>query len=253
MSSNPEVDGLVSLRQYPVGPEGTWSEPAPDAAPVVQPEAYHLAPTEDPIAQPVVTERAAAVVPRHRGWVGLMAVAMVGLIVAGTLGYFLYTTTGQRDAALRYGASTKATLTATEATLASTQSSLSTNQADLAARNAIGAYATMYVTDSARVHIDYEKVVACASFGACRTAAQSALTDLQAFQADRSAATVPPAIANSDAMLRDALSAAIAANQQLISGFDTFNASKVSAGFKKLNAAMLSMAKAEAVLGPALK
>jgi hypothetical protein len=253
MSSNPEVDGLVSLRPYAIGPEGDWSESPPLAAPVAQPEAPPPAYYPAAIPQPAVNQHAAVDTPKRRGWIGLVAVAVIGLIVAGTLGYFLYTTTGQRDAALRYGASTKATLTSTEATLASTQSSLSTSQADLAARNAIAAYTTMYLADSARVNIDYEKVVACASFGACRTAAQSALTDLQAFQADRAAATVPPALANSDAMLRDALSAAIAANQQLISGFDNFNASKVGAGFKKLNAAMLSVAKAEAVLGAALK
>ncbi len=254
MSSNPEVDGLVSLRPYSVGPEGPWSQPAPVLAPAIQPEAVPPAPYfPAAMSQPDVSQHAVVGTPRRRGWIGLVAVAVIGLIVAGTLGYFLYTTTGQRDAALRYGASTKATLTTTETSLASTQSSLSTSQADLAARNAIAAYAAMYVTDSARVNIDYEKVVACASFGACRTAAQAAMNDLEAFQADRSAATVPPALANADAMLRNAISAAIAADQQLISGFDTFNASKVSAGFKKLNAAMLSMAKAEAVLGAALK
>jgi uncharacterized membrane-anchored protein YhcB (DUF1043 family) len=197
---------------------------------------------ETPIAPPV------AVVSTRgsRGWIAVVAVALVGLIVSGTLGYLLYQTTGQRDTAIRKATSTQATLTSTQATLVSTQQ-------DLAARNATVAYASMYVTDSGRVRTDYQKLVSCTSFGACRTAAQSTLTDLQAFQADRSAATVPPRVANSDAMLRDSLSAAIAADQQLISGFDTFNVNKVTAGLKKLNAAMLGMGKAETVLGPELQ
>jgi RNA polymerase sigma-70 factor, ECF subfamily len=127
------------------------------------------------------------------------------------------------------------------------------SEQDLATRDATVAYARMYVTDSGRVRTDYQRLVACTSFGACRTAAQSTLIDLQTFQADRSGATVPSQIANSDAMLRDALSAAIAADQQLISGFDTFNVNQVTAGLKKLNAAMLSMGKAETVLGPELQ
>ena len=245
MSTNPEVDGVVSLRPYPAGAEGGWPQPGPAEAPVAPPVAAVAVPVEAPVAQ------AAAVTPavsarRGRGWIAVVAVAVVGLIVSATLGYFLYQTTGQRDAALRQATSTQATLTSTQATLASTQQ-------DLAARDATIAYASMYVTDSGRVRTDYQKLVSCTSFGACRTAAQSTLTDLQKFQDDRSAATVPPRMANSDAMLRDALSAAIAADQQLISGFDTFNVSRVAAGFKNLNAAMLSMAKAEIVLGPELQ
>ena len=252
MSSNPESDSLVPLRPYSGAPEGTWSQPAPVEAPVAQAQTAYPAPIESSVPQPAVSERSAVSAPR-RGWVGIVAVGVIGLIVSGTLGYFLYTTTAQRDAAKRLATSTQATLTTTEATLASTQATLSTSQQDLAARNATAAYASMYVTDSGRVRIDYQKLAACNSFGACRTAAQSVLTDLQAFQSDRSAATVPPAIASSDASLRSALSAAIAADQQIISGFDTFSVSKVTAGFKKLNAAMLSMAKAEVALGPALK
>jgi sensor c-di-GMP phosphodiesterase-like protein len=249
MSTNPEAEGVVPLRPYPAGAEGAWPAPAP----VAQPEAAVAAPVETPIAQPVA-ERPAAVSTRGgRGWMAVVAVAFVGLVVSGTLGYFLYETTGQRDAAQRQATSTQATLTGTQATLNSTQATLASTQQDLAARDATVAYASMYVTDSGRVRTDYQKLVSCTSFGACRTAAQSTLIDLQTFQADRSAATVPPRIANSDAMLRDALSAAIAADQQLISGFDTFSVNKVTAGLKKLNAAMLSMGKAETVLGPELK
>lgn len=253
MSSNPEVDSVVPLRSYPGGAEAAWSEPAPVAPPIVQPETAHPAASEVQIAQPALSQPASVGAHGRRGWVGVVAVGVVGLIVAGTLGYFLYATTGQRDAARRQAASTQATLTTAQATLASTQATLTTSQSDLTALSAKSAYGTMYVTDSGRVRVDYQKLVACNSFGACRTAAQSALTDLQAFQADRSAASVPSAISNSDGMLRDALSAAIAADQEIISGFDTFSVGKVTAGLKKFNAAMLSMGKAELVLGPELK
>jgi hypothetical protein len=253
MSSETEFDSLVPLRSYPGGSEASWSEPAPVEAPAVQPETAYPAPTETSVLQPAVVQPAAVGAPRRRGWVGILAVAVIGLIVAGTLGYLLYQTTGQRDAALRHAAATQTTLDSREATLASTQATLATTQQDLSARNATVAYASMYVTDSGRVRIDYQKLLACNSFGACRTAAQSALNDLQAFQADRSAAIAPPAVATSDGMLRDAISAAIAADQEVISGFDTFSVTKVVAGSKKLSAAMLSMGKAEAVLGPELK
>ncbi len=272
MSSNPDVDGLVPLRGYAGGAEANWSEPAAaEANPVSQPETGYLVPTPAPAAQPGPGEQVAPVASpfaqpppaaaaleapartRSRGWVSPVAVGVVGLIVAGTLGYFLYSTTGQRDAARREATSTQATLTSTQASLTSAQGTLASAQQDLAARNAIAAYASMYLADSGRVRIDYQKLVACSSFGGCRTAAQSGLTDMQAFQSDRAAASVPTGLANSDAMLRDSLSTAIAAEQEIISGFDTFSVNKVTAGMKKLNAAMLSMAKAEAVLGPELK
>jgi hypothetical protein len=275
MSTDPEAEGIVPLRPHSGGPEGAWSEPAPVAQPVVQPVVQPvaqpetgygappqapmaqpqtaLAPPQEAIAQPYAAPPPAAVAPRRRGWIGIVAVAVVGLIVAGTLGYLLNKTTGERDAARSQLSSTQATLTTTQATLATTQGTLTTTQSDLASRVSSAAYASMYVTDSAKVGIDYAKLAACASFSACRTAAQSDLTDMQAFQSDRAAATVPSALSNSDGMLRDAISAAIAADQELISGLDSFSASKVSAGYKKLNSAMLAIAKAEAVLGPELK
>jgi hypothetical protein len=183
---------------------------------------------------------------RHRGWVGLVGVGLLGVIAASTLGYFLYSTTGQRDAALRQVASTQAALTATQGTL-------STTQDEVTARKATAAYMSMYVSDSARTRVDYQKLAACNTFGACRTAAQSSLSDMQTFQSDRSAAALPAALANSDGMIRDALSAAIAADQELISGMDNSNNGKFKDGWHKLVAAMLSMAKAEAVLGAELK
>lgn len=262
MSLNPDVDGVVASRPHSEEAAAHGSAPAPvDSITVAQPEAGYPAPLWTPIAQPGPSQPAAALEPAlpefqrawvapeatipadhargRRGWVVAVAAGSVGLIAAGTLGYFLYSTTGQRDAALQEVASTQATLTAT--------------QQDLAARNVTAAYASMYIADSGRVTIDYQNLTACTSFGSCRTAAQSLLTNLQSFQSDRSTAAVPAALANSDGMLRDGLSAAIAAVQELISGMDNGNVKKFKDGWHKLEAAMLSIAKAEAALGAELK
>jgi hypothetical protein len=262
MAVNPEVEGVVSARPNPDADQADWSVRAPAESLVVPRQDIGYIETA-PVAErgfgdsaaPIMSapETEAQVAPeatrdnaRSRGWVGVVAVGCVGLIAAGTLGYFLYSTTNQRDAALRQVATTKATLSSTEDTL-------TVAQQDLIARKTIAAYTRTYVADSGRVHIEYQKLEACTKFGACRTAAQSLLTNLQAFQSDRSAAGVPAAMANSNAMLRDALSAAIAADQEFISGMDTGNLNKIKDGWRKLSAAMLSVAKAEAALGAELQ
>jgi len=96
---------------------------------------------------------------------------------------------------------------------------------------------------------DYATMAACNSFGQCRTSAQQTLTDLQGFQTQRAAATVPPGLTNADGALRDGLSAAIAAVQELITGADNDDVGKVNDGAKKLDAAFLSIGKAEAAVG----
>jgi hypothetical protein len=63
---------------------------------------------------------------------------------------------------------------------------------------------------------------------------------------------VPAALASADSQIGDALSAGIAAGQELITGMDTDDNAKIKEGFKKLDAAMLSFAKAQAALGSAL-
>ena len=93
----------------------------------------------------------------------------------------------------------------------------------------------------------------CSSFSTCRTGSQQLLADLQKFQADRTAAVVPSALSASDSSLGDALSAAIAADAEIISGMDSGNVDKFKDGFDKLQAAMLNVAKAEAALGAELK
>jgi hypothetical protein len=54
-------------------------------------------------------------------------------------------------------------------------------------------------------------------------------------------------------MLGDALSAAIAGAQEFITGIDNNDRAKVKAGGEKVDAAMLSMAKAESALGTAIR
>lgn len=269
MSFNPDLVGVMGPSRGPDQAESDHALTAPiESVPVAPAAIEYSAPTPAPDAGPVGVEPAALVAPAapemrlswpaleaakmadrpraRRGWISVVAVGLVGLIAAGALGYLLYATTGQRDSARREAASTRATLTSTQGTLSSTQQ-------DLAARDKVSAYVAMYFVDSGRVHIDYQKLEACSSFGPCRTAAQSALTDMQTFQADRSSIAVPSVLASSDGMLRNALSAAIAANQELISGMDSSNAHKFSDGWHKLSAAMLGVAKAEAALGAELQ
>jgi len=257
MSVNPEVEGVVTSGPNPVASQADWSIPpsaeslaAPRQDIEFAPVAEHTAPADwAPGAQVLIAPNVTggtSNVRRHRSWVGSVAVGCVGVIAAGALGYFLYSTAHERDGALGQVATTQASLTSTEDALAGAQQ-------DLIARKAIGAYTSTYMADSGRVRIDYQTLVACTKFGTCRTAAQSLLTDLQEFQSDRSNAGVPAAVANSNAILRDALSAAIAADQELISGMDNGNLNKFKDGFRKLNAAMLAMAKAEAALGAELK
>lgn len=221
MSSSPEVDGIVALRPDPVLVE-TVPEPPP------------------------TVETPARAKPSRPGWLGSVAVGAVGLIASGTLGYFLYSTANHRDALVHR-------LASTQATLASTKQDLSAAQSDAAARKAVADYVSFYVVNHGRIQTDYQAVNNCDSFSQCRTASQQLLTDMQAFQSDRTSASVPRALANSDSMLGDALSAAIAATQELIVGYDNHDRAKWREGYAKLDAAMLSMAKAEAALGTAIR
>ena len=254
MSINPEYDGTVTLRPYPNGAE---SEPvaavavdqAPRAAPAelsapaqaIEPAYLPEPPRFDVPAAVVVTARSSR--PR---WFAPVAIGAVGIIASGSLGYLLWSTTGQRDAARHQLASTQVLLT-------STQDGLSTAQSQAAARQLTADYVSLYVADAARVLTDDESMNTCKGYSQCRTAAQQTLNDMQAFQADRTKATVPAALANSDAMLGDALSAGIAAVQEVIGGMDNNNFAKIKDGWSKLDKSMLSIGKAETALGAGLK
>jgi hypothetical protein len=249
MSLNPEVEQIVPLKQPTNGADAGVSAPLAMVAPSPAPPVFAVAPAYEPSAPPaaapwqsVSTAPGATWSPaparKSRGWVVSAAIAAVGVLASGTLGYLLYTTTGQRDSARHQ--------------LASTQATLADTDKQLAARKATAAYVDMYVQNSGKVTTDYENVVACSSYITCRTTAQDALTDMKAFQSARSSSVVPSALARADSQIGDALSAGIAAGQELVTGMDTDDSAKIKAGFKKLDAAMLSFAKAQAALGSAL-
>jgi uncharacterized membrane-anchored protein YhcB (DUF1043 family) len=174
------------------------------------------------------------------------AIAAIGLIVSGTLGYFVYATSQQRD-------KLQATLTTTRATLASTQSDLADAKAQAASRKVIDDYVALYIADDGKVQTDYANLSACDTYSSCRTSAQQLLDDMQQFQSDRKAANVPSSLSSTDSNLGDALSAGIAGDQELIAGMDNDDRNKVKDGFNKVSAAMLNVAKAQSALGTEIK
>lgn len=211
MSANPEVEGILAL---PV-----------EAMPALEP--------------PAVVEVVAAPRRRRPAWIVPAAIAAVGVIASGTLGYFLYVTMQQRDGL--------------HARLVTTQAQLNAEQADAASKKVTATYVATYVADEGKVQADYQTIVVCDTYTACRTAAQQLLTDLQSFQADRKAANVPSDLLSADSSLGDALSAAIAGDQEFIVGIDNGDDAKAKEGGQKVDQAMLSLAKAEASVGALLK
>ena len=262
MSSNPEYDRIVTIEQQPLDgaePVPPEAPPSPAELPVqadpyytlaaIAPQTPAIAPQSPTVYPGPIAQAPRDVSPRGRTrprWAVPVAIAAVGLIASGALGYFLYTTSNRLDA-------TRHQLAETQLTLDSTSKKLTSLQADAAAKKAVADYVGMYVNDGAKVETDYAQVAGCNTFSECRTAADAALTDLQAFQSDRKSATVPAALSSSDSQLGDSISAAIAAVQELISGMDSSNRPKIDDGFKKLNDAMLSVAKAESALGSEIR
>jgi hypothetical protein len=243
----PDVDQIVPDGQPAGAAETVERTPLAVVAPTPPPPVFAVAPVyapPPPQAPPWAEQPMAAAVQapsparKGRGWIVFAAIAAVGLIASGTLGYLLYTTTGQRDAARHQLASTQATLTET--------------QAQLAARKATDAYVAMYVTNSGKVTTEYENEVLCDSYFTCLTAAQAALNDMKQFQTARAGATVPSALASADSQTGDALSAAIAGDQELITGMQNNDKTKFDDGYNKFNAAMLSFFKATSLLSAAI-
>jgi hypothetical protein len=240
---NNEDRGVVTLDPHPNGSDGqgdaiVTAYPSP-VTPTVTEEVAPTA-TLQASAEPSVVP-AQAGVRRRRGWVLPAALAAAGLIASGSLGGLLVSTIGQRDSARHQ-------LSLTQAGLANAKGQLSAAQADIAARKLTAAYSRIWIGDGGQVLTDYETVVVCNAYSDCRTAAQQTLTDLQAFQSDRAAATVPPAFQSADGTLRDSLSAAIAGIQEFIAGMDNDDVNKITDGGKKVDQAMLSIGKAESAL-----
>ena len=235
MSSHPEVDGIVTL---PV------AEPAVAPAngrPVANGHPVEIAPVLAPEAPVTVTVATPEVKARRArpAWIASVAVGVVGLIASGTLGYLLYSTSQQRDAAL-HG-------------LATTQAALKAAQSDAATRKVTADYVALYMSDSGKVEMDYQNIAQCTTYSECRTAAQQWLSDMQAFQSDRKSARVPSDLSSVDADLGDALSAGIAGDQEFILGMDNDDLAKIKEGGNKVEQAMLNIAKAQAALGSHLK
>jgi hypothetical protein len=238
MSANPEVEEIVALpvpTEAPVETNGHVAE----VATFVAPEAVtDIAPQTPPQA-------AKAKRPRPT-WMATAAVGAAALIAAGALGYDAYAVSKQRDGL-------HAQLVTTSATLASTQDQLSAAQADARSKKLTADYVRMYAADGGKVETDYSNFNACSTFSSCRTSSQQLLLDLQKFQSDRNAITVPSALSTSDASLGDALSAAIAADQEIIDAMDSDNLNRFKDGYHRLDAAMLNVAKAESTLGAELQ
>jgi hypothetical protein len=234
MSTDPLYDRIAVLE-----PAANGAEPVPPEA-TVEPPPPALAP---PYVAPPTEASRSRTRPR---WVVPVAIAAVGLIASGALGYLFYSTNSKLEA-------TRHTLTNTQLSLDGTKQQLAAAQADAATKKVTADYLNMYTADAGKVRTDYEMVVKCNNYPTCRVAAQATLDDMQAFQNDRKAANVPSSLSASDSELGDSLSAGIAALQELISGMDNSTDAKIKDGFNKVDDSMLAMAKAEADLGSELR
>lgn len=244
---NPDVDQIVPDGQPAAVAETEARTPLAVVAPSPAPPVFAVAPAymppppQAPAWEPQTTTatlQVSAPARKGRGWIVFAAIAAIGLIASGTLGYFLYTTTGQRDAA--------------RVQLATTQATLADTNKKLAARTATDSYVYVFVQHTGRVDTEWGYVNTCDSFATCRSAAEDTLAELKAFQSARSSGPVPAALANADSQVGDALSAAIAADQELISALDSNDKTKIDDGFSKLASAMLSLGKAESALSASI-
>lgn len=242
MSAQLETNGIVDLRPRTDGTHQVETIPSFPSYEAAASALVELKPAET--AKPKGGRPA---------WVVPGAIAAVGLIASGALGGLLVQTTNQRDAARHQLATTQAQLSTANTNLASTQDQLTSTQTAASAKAVVAKYMDVYVTDGGRVQMDAQAFYACNTYAQCRPIIQQLLTDEQAFQTDRAGLTVPAELASADAMLKDGLSAAIAATHEFISGMDTDNAGQMKEGGAKFDAAMLSIGKAEVALGVAAK
>jgi hypothetical protein len=231
MVVNPEFNGSAGIqtRVVKLAPHELAGTPAPQSWAPMPPVAVDTTPSR---------KRSRRLAPA--------ALAAVGMIVACSLGYYLFVTIGQRDAARHQ-------LTANQATLATAKAELLAAQSDAAVKKLTADYVSLMVADDGAVQTSYQNLIACNGYSRCRAAAQQYESDLQAFQQARTSAHVPFAMSNTDGMFGDALSAAIAGAQELISGMDNGDMAKIKSGSNKVDAAMLSLAKAQTALGSGLR
>ncbi|HEX7263590.1 MAG TPA: hypothetical protein VF383_05380 [Candidatus Dormibacteraeota bacterium] len=174
----------------------------------------------------------------RRGWIAPAVIALIGLIASGILGGFLVATVGQRDTARHQ--------------LASTQTTLAASEKKLAAANANYEYVHLYAVNSGLITTEYQNLILCDVYVACRAAAQNILTDMSSFQTARANAVVPPGLADADSQVGAALIAGIAADKELTSAMDAADTTKIQEGFKKLDTAMLAFARAESAVAASI-
>jgi hypothetical protein len=216
-------------------PEAPATAPGYPPAPA-KPPAYLPVYTAE-VAQPTgPTFAAVSVTPKRGGpaWILPAAIAAVGLLASGALGYLFYSTNTKLDA------------TRHELTVA--QLDLDGKNKDIAAEHAQAAYVGMYEQDLGRLSTDFGVLTECDSSSSCKSAAQAMLTDTQSFQSDRQSAKVPASLAGVDGMLGDGLTAEATALQDLITAINGNNMDRIQAGFTGVNDATISVFKTEAQL-----
>ena len=254
MSTNFEADPAVVVELRPDGVEPVLPEPQPVGpapvetppyvaalatapAPQYAPEyapAYASAPVYAPTFDPALL--APARVARKRpGWLGSAAIAVVGLIAAGSLGYLFYTSNQKLDA--------------TRHELFVTQQNLDATTKNLTEAQARAAYLKLYTSDLGRISADWSNANGCDTFSTCRSTAQTLLDDTQAFQSDRQSAKVPAEYANADSSLGDGLSAIIAAVRDLQTALTSRDSNRIQDAYQALNNAMLQVFKTQSELG----
>lgn len=218
----PAVHTPPYLAALPAPALDDYAPPAPPA---------YAPPYEAPASAPV----AAARKKQRPAWIVPAAIAVVGLIASGSLGYLFY--------------STNQKLENTQAQLTDTQLALDSTNKDLKAEKAQAAYVQIFQNDMGRESTDFATLTECDSYSACRTATSDMLSDTQAFQSDHQTAEVPPQFANVDSMLGDALTAEIAALKELQSAISSNDMTRINNGFNDVNDATLSLFKTESALG----
>ena len=246
MSIDSDYDAVALAETGANGADPVQAIVAPTEQPQLEAVGLPAVVPETAAAAPVEAVRAVNAKGTRPRWILPVAIAAVGLIASGALGYLFYSTNNKLEA-------TRHQLAVTQLNLDGTSKQLAAANADAATKKITADYMKLYTQDAGKVTSDYGQVVACNSYATCRFAAQQELTDMQQFQTDRQAANVPSELSASDSALGDSLTAGIAAVQELISGMDNDNAAKIKDGFNKLDSAMLSTFKAEASLGNELQ
>jgi hypothetical protein len=259
MAVDSDYDHIVTLEPRGDGEEQVPPETTPSpareplaAVPAAVPELPAYVPTVGAAEPaPFAPEAGAAIVEPARtrkrpAWVLPAAIAAVGLIASGTLGYFFYDTSNKLNA-------TRHTLTTTQQNLEATTQQLTNTKQELSTAQERAAYVAVIVAGYGKVETDYGVIAQCDSYGSCLGDAQQMLSDAQAFQASRQSANAPSDFSSADSQLGDSLTALIAGLQQYISGMESYDLNKIKAGAKKVDNAMLSLGKAESALAAQLK